>query len=57
LEEFYHIDFGFDGTATCVAKSEKAGVCVALGGSKPKDNERIGSWVGYALPAGFLKKR
>jgi hypothetical protein len=55
-EEWYHIDFGFDGTVSCIAKSEEAGkICEKLGGSNPTPNERIHSWIIYTMPDDFTE--
>lgn len=55
-EEWYHLDFHFDGTNLCIAKTPQAEpVCQELGGLNPTPNERISSWIIYKLPADFLK--
>lgn len=48
----YHLDFALDGQTTCVGKSQTGyNDCQALGGTEPKANKRIPTWIAYKLPA------
>ncbi len=58
LENWYHLDFLFNGKVRCVAKREEAlGSCDKLGGTNPTQNARIPTWTMYDLPSDFLTRQ
>lgn len=56
LSQLYHLDFYFDGDQQCIAKAPPArATCEQLGGTNPRPNSRIQSWIIYDLSDDFLQ--